>query len=63
MSYSRAAFAISLLPNHCEPPDEAEPKRNIASVFKNDFSSNILQLSYAQTSTSAHCKVNAKTAA
>jgi hypothetical protein len=45
MSHLRAAFAISLLPNHCETHYEAEPKHNIPSLFQDDFSPNILQLS------------------
>jgi len=48
MSYRRAAFAVSLLPNYCEPHGEAEPKRNIPPVFQDDFSSNILQRGYGK---------------
>jgi hypothetical protein len=46
MSYRRAAFAVSLLPDCCELHGEAEPKRNIPPIFQDDFSSNILQRGY-----------------
>ncbi|HUS13278.1 MAG TPA: hypothetical protein VMZ30_22600 [Pyrinomonadaceae bacterium] len=62
MSCLRAAFAVFLLPNHYEPHDEAEPKRNITPVLKDDFSSNILQLSYLANLRTGHCKVSANAA-
>ena len=62
MNHLRGAFAISLLPNYCEPHYEAEPKRNIPSVFQDDFSSNILQLSDLANLRTSHCKVNANAA-
>jgi hypothetical protein len=60
MSQWRAAFALSRLPKHCDPESKAEPKRNIALVRQNDFSSQFLQVSYWQTLRPVHCKVGAK---
>ena len=43
MSYRKLAFARPLLPKCCESRGKAEPKRNIISVFENDFGSKIQQ--------------------
>jgi hypothetical protein len=43
MSYRKPAFARYLLPESYEARAKAEPKRNIVSVFQNDFSSKIQQ--------------------
>lgn len=48
MSYRKPAFAHSLLPECYETRAKAEPKRNIVSVFENDFSSKIQQAGLAK---------------
>jgi hypothetical protein len=44
MSLSDWAFTWPTLPTGCEAKAEAEPKRNISRVGKDDFSSNIIQV-------------------
>jgi len=46
MTCAKVAFAALPALNHCNPKTEAEPKRNITCVTKNDFSAKMLQVGY-----------------
>jgi hypothetical protein len=59
MSSRKPAFARSLLPKGCDARAKAEPKRNIVSVFENDFSSKIQQAVTGKPSMQIRCNASA----
>ena len=59
MTYREFAFARLLLPKCCEAGAKAEPKRNIVSVFENDFSSKIQQAVTGKPSAESRCNASA----